>query len=71
MLFGKLLEAQDGEENDLTEMEQELRQGLERVKAMATGCRISGEEEAGFETNSAGVSGAVGRTWCTPTSRRR
>jgi hypothetical protein len=49
-------------------MEQELRQGLERVKAMATGCRITGEDEGGFETNTAGVPIPPPRNWSTLTS---
>ena len=52
MLFGKLLEAgNDGEENDLMEMELELRQGIEKVKNMAASCKVNGEEEGGFMTN--------------------
>ena len=56
MLFGKLLEgAADGEENDLTEMELELRHGIQKAKEMAAACKSSGDEEGGFATNEAGV----------------
>lgn len=68
MLFGKLLEGQEGEENDLIEMEAELRHGLEKVKAMAAGCRIAGEDEVGFETNTNGVPTHLPRNWSILTS---
>jgi hypothetical protein len=56
MLFGKLLEgANDMEENDLTEMEQELRTGIERSKALIAACKMGAEEDAGFAVNAAGV----------------
>ena len=44
MLFGKLLESvNDNEENDLMEMEQELRQGIDRAKLMSSGCKITSD----------------------------
>lgn len=56
MLFGKLLDGgNEGDETDLTEMEQELRLSIDKVKAMAATCRISSEDEGVFETNAAGV----------------
>lgn len=41
MLFGKLLESNEAEENDLFEMEQELRQGIEKAKNMAATCKMN------------------------------
>jgi hypothetical protein len=56
MLFGKLLEvANEPEENDLQEMEQELRLGIDRAKSIANACKMNTEEENAFITNSAGV----------------
>jgi hypothetical protein len=56
MLFGKLLESVgEGEENDLFEMEQELRQGIDRVKNMASSCKMSNDDDVPFATNEAGV----------------
>ena len=56
MLFGKLLEVgNEVEENDLQEMEQQLRQGIDRVRAMAAACKMNTEEDHGFATNSVGV----------------
>lgn len=70
MLFGKLLEgAMDGEENDLTEMELELRQGIQKAKEMAAACKSSADEEAGFATNEAGVSPLPLRNSSTPSSK--
>jgi hypothetical protein len=52
MLFGKLLEsANEGEENDLIEMEQELRRGIDRAKSMASSCKVTNDEEVPFLTN--------------------
>ena len=52
MLFGKLLEgAAEPDENELTEMEIELRQGIEKAKAMAAACKTTSEDEIGFATN--------------------
>ena len=67
MLFGKLLEnVNDAEENDLYEMEQELRRGIDRVKNMATSCKMSGDDEVPFSTNEAGVPNLLFRSCCTP-----
>jgi hypothetical protein len=56
MLFGKLLEvANEPDENDLQDMELELRQGIDRAKGIAAACKMNTEEEHAFVTNSAGV----------------
>lgn len=56
MLFGKLLESvNEAEENDLYEMEQELRKGIDKVKGMASSCKITTEDDIQFQTNEAGV----------------
>lgn len=42
MLFGKLLEAgNEMEENDLQEMEQELKIGIDKAKALAAACKMN------------------------------
>ena len=52
MLFGRLLESvNEAEENDLLEMEQELRRGIDRVKNMASSCKVTSDEEIPFLTN--------------------
>ena len=62
MLFGKLLEGVvDGQENDLTEMELELRQGIQKAKEMAAACKSNADEEGGFATNEAGVTSITPR----------
>ena len=46
MLFGKLLEvANEPDENDLQDMELELRQGIDRAKGIAAACKMNTEEE--------------------------
>lgn len=46
MLFGKLLEgSNDDEDNDLQDLEQELRTGLDKAKAMAGACKITIEPD--------------------------
>ena len=70
MLFGKLLEnVNEGEENDLLEMEQELRRGIDKAKNMASSCKVNGEDEASFSTNEAGVSITSLRNSSTQNSR--
>ena len=57
MLFGKLLESNnEGEENDLYDMEQDLRQGLEKAKNMAASCKMTADDDHNFHTNEQGVS---------------
>ena len=56
MLFRKLLEAgNEVEENDLQEMEQQLKIGIDKAKALAAACKMNTEDEHGFVTNAAGV----------------
>ena len=70
MLFGKLLQSvNDGDENDLFEMEQELRRGIDKVKSMASSCKINAEDDAAFCTNEAGVPLVSRRNSSTPSSR--
>lgn len=71
MLFGKLLEnVNEAEENDLFEMEQELRHGIDRAKNMAASCKMSPDEDQAFQTNEAGVFPSRFRNWSTPNSKR-
>ena len=70
MLFGKLLESvNDGDENDLFEMEQELRRGIDKVKSMASSCKINADDEVAFSTNEAGVQFVSHRNSFTHNSR--
>ena len=70
MLFGKLLESvNEGEENDLYDMEQDLRRGIDKVKNMASSCKISTEDDLPFSTNEAGVTLPPRRNCSTPSSR--
>ena len=70
MLFGKLLEnVNEAEENDLFEMEQELRQGIDRAKNMAASCKMGPDEDQAFQTNEAGVFPSRFRSWSTPNSK--
>lgn len=57
MLFGKLLEGVNNEieENELTEMEQDLRSGIERSKAMIAACKTGVDDDAAFLINADGV----------------
>jgi hypothetical protein len=44
MLFKNLLEgANDPEDNDLLDLEQELRVGIEKAKSMISACKITNE----------------------------
>lgn len=57
MLFGKLLEgSQEDEDNDLFDMEQKLRAGVEKAKALASACKMTVEpDEYAFLTAPSGV----------------
>lgn len=57
MLFGKLLEgSNDADDNVLIDMEQQLRSGIEKAKAMANACKIINQaEDFPFQTTAAGV----------------
>ena len=46
MLFGKLLEgSNDADENMLLDMEQDLRGGIEKAKALAANCKMTTETD--------------------------
>jgi len=50
-------------------MEQELRTGIERVRAMAANCKMNNDEDAVFQTNADGVSHHTLRNSFTLTSK--
>lgn len=50
-------------------MEQELRAGIERVRAMAANCKMNNDEDAVFQTNADGVSHHTLRNLYTLTSK--
>lgn len=45
----------EAEENDLYDMEQELRHGIDKVKNLASACKLNSEDEVPFLTDDAGV----------------